>query len=167
MLQLTLVRHAKAAPEPRPGVDFPRQLDGRGRREAAEMAERAQALGLRPDCLYASPAARTLETAEAFARALDIPRDRQFYDDRLYLADRDALLEVLRETAETCAHALLVGHNPGLSRLATGLADGEADDELPTGAMVGFRLACRHWARIDWHCGERVLLEIPRQIEER
>ena len=161
MLQLTLVRHAKAAPAARPGADFPRQLDARGRREAASMALRAQQLGLRPDFLFASPAARTLETAEAFARALAIAPARRNFDERLYLADRDTLLELVRTAPRDCRHAMLVGHNPGISRLAAGLAGDEDTAELPTAGLYGVGFDGQSWRDIGWHSGVATLLEVP------
>lgn len=159
--QLTIVRHAHAEPHDRDVEDFERKLDKRGRHEAHEMAARARELRLRPDHLIASPADRALETAREFAKALGFPLHRIRHDDRVYLAERTQLVAIVRAAPPDCEHVLIVGHNPGLSRLAAWVADDESLGELPTAALYSARGELDSWQDLSAGSLERVCLETP------
>lgn len=161
MKQIVLVRHAHAAAA-EPGLeDFERRLDKRGRREAEAMARRALELGLVPDHLISSPADRAIATAREFARTLGFPLPRIRHDDRVYLAEPEQLVAILRAAPSAASRVMLVGHNPGLSQLAEWLA-GDAVGHLPTAAVYAMRSRSGAWP--DLHAGafERTHYEYPR-----
>lgn len=143
--RLTIVRHAHAEPHGRELEDFERRLDKRGRREALAIAERARKLGLLPDHLISSPADRARETAHELAKSLDFPLHRIRHDDRVYLAEQEQLVAILRAVPPAAEHVLIVGHNPGLSRLAAWIADDTTFGELPTAALVSLRGELDRW----------------------
>jgi len=121
MRQLWLLRHAEAEALRAPLTDFERALTARGRAQALAAAERLLQLGLCPDLLLASPAARARETATIVARRLQCLQAID-YQPPLYQASAAALLAALQR-CEAGVHAvLLVGHNPGLSDLVQQLA---------------------------------------------
>ncbi|MBS0395544.1 MAG: histidine phosphatase family protein [Proteobacteria bacterium] len=161
MKHLTLVRHAHAEKHDSDIEDFERRLDKRGRREAEAMAELAHALGLHPDHIVTSPSVRTVSTAKEFARALGFPLQRIRHDDRIYLAERSMLVTILRSTPASCRHVLLVGHNPGVSRLARWLTDDEALGDLVPAAVCALRADLDRWADLDAGLFERVALRYP------
>lgn len=148
MKLVTIVRHAHAEKHEADIEDFERRLDKRGRREAEEMAELAHTLTLRPDHIVTSPAVRTVSTAKEFARALNFPLPKIRHDDRLYLAERAMLVGILRAVPTACRHVLLVGHNPGLSRLARWLSGDDEIDELPPAAVCALRGDIDRWADV-------------------
>lgn len=159
--QLTLVRHAHAQPHDRDLEDFERRLDKRGRHEARDIAARARDLGLRPDHLISSPADRAIETARELAKALKFPLHRIRHDDRVYLAEPEQLVAILRAAPPTARHVLLVGHNPGLSRLAAWVTNDESFGELPTAALVSARGKLDRWHDLYAGSLERVCYETP------
>ncbi len=162
MKLVTIVRHAHAEKHEADVEDFERRLDKRGRREAEEMAELAHALGLRPDHIVTSPAVRTVSTAKEFARALGFPLQKIRHDDRIYLADRAALVTILRAVPAACRHVLLVGHNPGLSRLAKWLTDDDSIGDLVPAALCALKgPGVDRWADVDAGLFERVALRSP------
>jgi phosphohistidine phosphatase len=161
MKHVTLVRHAHAEKHEADIEDFERRLDKRGRREAEEMSELAHALGLRPDHIITSPAVRTVSTAKEFARALGFPLQKIRHDDRVYLAERAALVTILRAVPAGCRHVLLVGHNPGVSRLARWLTDDDSIADLAPAALCALKADVAHWADVDGGQFERVALRWP------
>jgi phosphohistidine phosphatase len=161
MKQLTIVRHAHAEKHEADIEDFERRLDKRGRREAEQMAELAHALAIRPDYLLASPAVRAISTAKEFARALGFPLPKIRHDDRIYLAERAALVTILRAVPPSARHVLIVGHNPGLSRLVAWLTDDDAAGELPTAALVTLKGDLERWDELAAGCLARVRLRWP------
>src|ERR1700709_2272329 len=65
MRQLLLLRHAKSSWEEKELPDHERPLNPRGRRAAVAMREAMEGLGLAPDLVLVSTAARTRQTLEA------------------------------------------------------------------------------------------------------
>ena len=120
MKTLTLLRHAKSGWDDSVARDFDRPLNPRGRCAARTVGREMRAQGLAFDSVLASPAVRVVETLEeigsGYGRVLD-PR----FDQRLYLASTDTLLDLIREADDGVASLLLVGHNPGLQSLLTRL----------------------------------------------
>jgi phosphohistidine phosphatase len=161
MKQITIVRHAHAEKHDGDVEDFERRLDKRGRREAEQMAELAHALAVRPDHIVSSPAVRAISTAKEFARSLGFPLKRIRHDDRIYLADRATLVTVLRSTPAACRHVLLVGHNPGVSRLAAWLADDDTLGDLPTASLCTLKGRLDAWAELAEGAFEKTRLRWP------
>jgi phosphohistidine phosphatase len=146
MDRLILLRHAKAESDAPSGDDFDRALAPRGLREAAAMAGRLAALGLRPDLALVSPAMRTRQTWEAVEAT--VPGAEVRLDRSLYNADAAALRRMVREAAEGAGTVLVVGHNPGLQELAVRLLVeaggpagflGKAQRAFPPAAAAVFR----------------------------
>jgi phosphohistidine phosphatase len=161
MKQVILVRHAHAHGL-EPGLeDFERRLDRRGRHEAETMARRAHELGIAPDHLISSPADRAIATAREFAKTLGFPLPRIRHDDRVYLAEPEQLVAILRAAPAGARRVMLVGHNPGLSQLAEWLT-GEEVGHLPTAAVYAAASELARWP--DLHAGafRRVHLDHPR-----
>ena len=61
------------------------------------------------------------------------------FDESLYLAEADRILAVIMSMPADVEHLLVVGHNPGLSELAGGLAPGVAPRDLHTAGALTLR----------------------------
>ena len=121
--QLFILRHAKSDPGTDASADFDRPLAKRGFRDAPRIGHWMKKHDLMPDLILSSPAQRARQTIEAVVDELDTAREQIRFDDRLYLADRDTLLQVVQECPENINSILLVGHNPGLDELLESLTD--------------------------------------------
>ena len=138
MPRLILLRHAKA--EAHRTDDHSRVLAARGQADAA--AARPYLASLAPSLAVVSTATRTRETW-ALADPGGVPA---LFDDRVYDASVADLREVLAERTEECV--VLVGHNPGVERLAWEL---EVNDDTNRGMrtcgigvfeVAGWDLSC-------------------------
>jgi len=147
--------------------DFDRGLNERGRRGARLIGGHIAGHGAGWDALIASPAARVKQTlAEA------LPDLEARYDKRVYLADADTLLEVLRGADEAQA-VLLAGHNPGLQDLLFALVPPDNENELfdeasvkfPTATFAVLELAIGDWADLARDCGKLVHFARPRDLD--
>ena len=148
MKVLSLLRHAKSDWHDPSLTDFERPLNGRGRENARAMGREMRALGLAYDCILASPAARVTETLEGLNEGLGASEIH--YDERIYLASTETLLAIVREAGDQHQSLLLVGHNPGMERLALLLSRGGAlhdqvAEKYPTGALAEIALPIEHW----------------------
>lgn len=160
---LYLLRHAKAEPEA-PGGDSERALSKRGRKDAAAMGA---VLGERrpaPELVLCSPSARTRQTLERVLPALEAA-PRVIYDDGLYLAEAEKLLERLRLLPKETQSVLLVGHNPGLHELGALLAadPGRLAEGFPTAALAALEVTGA-WAALRWHKAELIFYRTPKEL---
>lgn len=120
---LVLVRHAKSdwsGSHP----DRARPLAPRGRRQAPEAGRWIGVNIEHLDLAVVSPAVRAQRTWELVAAELDGSQAERF-EDRVYAASADELLDVVRELPDNLGVVALVGHNPGLEELVL-LLTGEA-----------------------------------------
>lgn len=113
--ELLLLRHAKSDWSVDMD-DFFRPLKKRGRRAAKQVGLWLSMQHLIPDTILSSPAVRALETAQRICRQLHIDESSITCDRRIYEADAQALLTVLKSLHHE-RRVLLVGHNPGLEEL--------------------------------------------------
>jgi phosphohistidine phosphatase len=159
---LVLLRHAKAVPaESMP--DLERPLADRGRADASAAGRYLVAQGIDADLVLCSPSQRTRETwqyaAEAGATATDI-----WYDRRIYNADSDELLDVIREAPAEARTVILVGHAPGLPWLAVEGPSPERDEltqKYPTSGLAVLHLTCR-WSDLSADDADLVSYVVPR-----
>lgn len=150
MKTLTLIRHATSSQDFPLLGDAQRPLSARGRSELPRQAARLAAdLGGEPVAIVASPATRTLVTAQGYAEALGLADDAIRLEPRIYEASSGTLLHLVNTLPETDEHVLLVGHNPGFSDLARVLADDELPfRELPPCGCLSLRFGCDDWASL-------------------
>ena len=168
MKNLTLLRHAKSGWDDPSLTDFQRPLNARGREAARAMGGEMRRLGLVFDCILASPAARVTETLDGVAEAFGplVPR----YDERIYLAPVETLLAIVRAADDACAGLLIVGHNPGMERLAlllgrAGPLRGEIAAKYPTGALAEIGLPIARWRDVTPATGTLRRFLRPRDLE--
>src|SRR5918997_2228925 len=112
MKTLLVLRHAKTQSDA-PAGDHARELTEFGHRNATAMSAYIQNLTGAPDAIITSDATRARQTAEIVMRALDFP-GWLTVEPRIYDADLDTLLTVVRRIPDEVHSALIIGHNPGL-----------------------------------------------------
>ena len=135
MRELILLRHAHAEPATAGQADLDRPLSPEGLAEAEAAGRWLAERKLIPDCVLCSPARRTRETLEAVLAATGYVEQR--LEDTIYDATPGALAALVDSHRDT-GRLLLVGHNPGLERLAALLHSGQSGDYrgMPPGGIV-------------------------------
>ncbi|MGD9711449.1 MAG: histidine phosphatase family protein [Thermomicrobiales bacterium] len=147
MKTLIIMRHAKAEAS-NPEGDHSRNLTARGRADAEVAAKSMRDLGVGPNIITSSTAARALQTADIVAAAFDHrPRESQRPD--LYLAEAERLLLSIHSFDDGLDVAVLIGHNPGLLDLINLLLGPEGDREsLPTSAYAIVETEGSRWTEV-------------------
>jgi phosphohistidine phosphatase len=161
--RLSLVRHANAEQDS-DVRDFERPLSRKGRGEAEEMAKRFLERALVPDLIVASAAVRTRQTAEIFARLLNVPPRLLQAEDSLYLADGDHILASIRAVGPRVGHLMVIGHNPGISAAAISLAPEAINTDLPTCGTLTMSVSCARWDLIDRRGVRDAEREAPKKL---
>jgi len=147
MKTLWIVRHAKSSWD-EPGLaDYDRPLNKRGLRDAPEMGRRLAERGVQPAAIVSSPAVRAAATAHAIAEQLDFEIENIHWDEDIYHASVEELLDVISRFNSAWPSAMLVGHNPGLTDLVNQLAPFEIDN-LPTCGVAELAFSADDWTDV-------------------
>jgi phosphohistidine phosphatase len=150
MHSLYLLRHAKSSWDDETLADHDRPLAPRGVRDARRMGLHLGGLAVQPDLVLCSSSVRTRETLDLIG--LEGDPDVQF-ENGLYAASADAILDRLRRVTEPVQTVLVIGHNPGLQDLTlrldrSGAAWDDVGVKFPTCALAGFELPGT-WSRLE------------------
>lgn len=109
--------------------DFDRQLSEKGRQDVFNQANLFS--DIKFDKALVSSAARTRETAEIVCQAIGLSKSLVMYQKNIYEASLEKILSEVERTENSVDRLLYIGHNPGVSLLATFL----------TGSFFSFRPA--------------------------
>lgn len=177
MKYLTVVRHAKSSWDQPGAADHDRALNERGLRSAPAVAKflsktyfggnGASRLLPSPDLIVSSTALRAMTTAQLMQEALALPKDALVLDSRLYLAEPDLILNVVRHLNEDAAHAMIFGHNPGLNDFVDKMLSRTTIPGLPTCATVIMGLPHEFWGLTDWREAQLIAYVTPKALERR
>jgi phosphohistidine phosphatase len=163
-----LLRHAKSA-WPEGMLDHARPLGPRGLAEAPLAGQWLAEEGLVPDIALVSSAVRTRETWDLVAAELDADIPVRVADS-LYDAAVWDVVVLLRTLPPDVATAIVVGHNPGMERVAMLLDDGSgpaADRarmaaKFPTSGIAVLTLTVDDWRSLDAQSGRLETFHVPR-----
>lgn len=125
MRELILLRHAHADPASTGQADLDRPLSAAGLAEAEAAGKWLKENNLQPDCVLCSPARRTRETLEAVVGVTGFFEHR--LEDKIYDATPGTLIGLVDDRNDI-ERLMIVGHNPGLERLAALLTTGETSE---------------------------------------
>ena len=132
-MELILWRHAEAEVRKPRQPDLERELTGKGRKQARKVADWLRDRLRGHYELLVSPAARTRQTALALSEAFEISED---------LSTDATARRMLKATGWPARQGTLivVGHRPGLNRLASLLMTGrESEWEMKKGSIWWFQ----------------------------
>ncbi len=135
MRELILLRHAHAEAAAPGQADLDRPLSAEGLAEAESAGRWLKNNGWVPDCVLCSPSRRTRETLEAVLGEVGYIDQR--IEPSIYEATPGGLI-ALADAHRDVGRLMLVGHNPGLERLAALLHSGQSGDYrgMPPGGVA-------------------------------
>jgi phosphohistidine phosphatase len=123
-MQLLLLRHAEA--EPDPTNDRTRALTEKGRKQSASIGRFCAGHRIVPEIILTSPLLRAEETAKIVAHELKLPERVHIEEFLRPGMTAERALSVLEKHSEK-ASVMLVGHEPDFSNLAGTLIGGHAE----------------------------------------
>jgi phosphohistidine phosphatase len=174
---LTIIRHAKSSWAESGQPDHERPLNARGRLAAPAVGRflahtyfglgREPARMLPPEMILTSTAARTAATAEALRVAFALPEAKVQLEPKLYLAERQMILRLIRELDENLQHAVLVGHNPGLHEFCDTILSRASIPKMPTCTAVVISLPIAYWGLADFGSATLIGHITPKALERQ
>lgn len=167
MKRLFLLRHAKSSWDDPSLADHDRPLAPRGRRASALIEEHLRSNRVEPALVLCSSARRTRETLEGVRPALGATEVR--FEDGLYEASCEELLQRLRAVPDEVESVLLIGHQPAIQELALQLAvEGSELERLrakfPTAALATLAFSS-DWSELGRESAELVAYVKPKELK--
>ncbi len=150
MKTLYILRHAKSSWEDSDLADFDRPLNERGKTVAPFMGEVMVRHEFEPELILSSPAVRARETAIRAKKAAGLSVEIK-YEEQIYEATPQTLMQVARSIDDEFGSAMIVGHNPGMEgfvRLLTGKME-----SMPTASLAVIDLNIDDWGQTSARTG--------------
>jgi phosphohistidine phosphatase len=133
---LILFRHAKAE-QVLGKPDHERELTHRGVRDARAAGAWMHEHELGPELVLCSSATRTRQTWAAATEGGACGETVEF-SDSIYSGGAETVLRSVRESAGEAQVVLVVGHNPTMAMLASGLSEGDGSSAAHECLAAGF-----------------------------
>lgn len=151
MKKLYLLRHAKAEKESVSQKDFDRKLNQKGVIQANVVGHLIKEREIQIDRIFCSKAQRTSQTLDIILPHIKIEKEKINIQKDLYLAEANYLKNMLQNNLSTENSAMIVGHNFGISELAS-LFTGE-NISLSTCNMAIIEFETNTWEAVDQNTG--------------
>jgi phosphohistidine phosphatase len=166
MKEVIIVRHAKSDWGNETLKDVDRHLNERGYNDAYFTGEWYARNHSAPDLMISSTATRALNTALIFARAMNFKMDNFRLEKKLYEANSETILSIIREQEEgQCL--MLFGHNPGFTNISNELSEEMFFDNVPTCGIVSLAFEAGSWKEITVHKGKLRYYKFPKDFKNR
>jgi phosphohistidine phosphatase len=159
MKKLYIVRHTQKEDINSNTDDYDRELSKEGIESANAIAQLIANKNEKIDLIVASPAIRTRTTAEIIAKEINY-RKAVMYNEVLYMAFVNELLETITYTFDTVNTMVLVGHNPSLTALAVTLVGFKEKFEM--GAIMEIEFDCDTWIEVSKENAKLISYEIAK-----
>ena len=145
MKTLLILRHAKSSWKHPGRADHDRPLNARGHRDAPRVGLLLRREALTPDLIISSTAERARSTAARVADGSGCGSPVELAR-QLYLAEPEAIVDVVRSLGGEALRVLVVGHNPGLEELLAGLTG--RSEVLRTASLAQVELPIAEWGQL-------------------
>jgi phosphohistidine phosphatase len=167
MKTVYILRHGKAE-DSNPHGDKARNISDKGRQDLQSLLPMLESLPIPADIVLCSTADRTRQTLDILERCHLLEESELYYEDKMYNAHAETLLELLHGLPEDFNSVLFIGHNPGLQEFAMALL-GTGDDidvanlsqTLPTSGFVSLCFGEQTWPDIAVSSGHLELFRAP------
>ncbi len=147
------MRHGKAIKEVASGLDYDRGLEGRGKTDAAEVIQALSKTKFIPEIIIASPAKRTLKTAEIALSELKLKKNKLLFESSIYEAQIKDLMHVIRELDDNYNTVLLIGHNPSITSIVGHLTPNFIE-HTPTSGLSVISIKVETWQLVQQQNGK-------------
>lgn len=168
MKKVYLIRHAKSSWSNPDSVDFERELNDRGVKDAKVVSDALHERVDSIDIILTSTARRAIQTKEILFKKSD---RKTFYkevvkDDDLYHASSKKILRAISNLSNQHSSVAIIGHNPGLTELANSFSNVTIDN-LPTTGVLAVEFEIEKWEKVLKKTGNLLFFEYPKRLKSK
>ncbi|WP_124981289.1 SixA phosphatase family protein [Nonlabens xiamenensis] len=147
MKRLIVIRHGKSSWE-LDVRDHDRVLAQRGIDDGHLIGEHLSTMGLVPDLIWSSTAARALQTATLVTEYLDYQLSKLRLNRSLYTFDAHSLASVVRSCDDDVNTLMIFSHNHGITEMVNAMGS-ERFDNVPTTGVVVLEFSVDQWSAVE------------------
>ncbi len=167
MKTLYIIRHAKSSWADPDQPDADRPLNDRGKQDSPRMGKRLKEKQIQPDLLLSSTAKRAYSTAKRIGEVIGYSKDHIQTDRKLYHANEEQILDVVKSVKDKYSTIIIFGHNPGLTDFVNTITQESIDiDNVPTCGIVALSFDVDQWKNISWGEGKFIFFDYPKSRED-
>lgn len=144
------MRHGKSTWDYEHVSDIDRPLKESGIANSLMIAQKLKEKNLLPQLILSSHAVRALHTATIVARQLGCSEAYIRINPLIYSSETNELLQLIKDTDDSCKTLFIFGHNPTFTMLAN-LFLRDPIAELPTSGTVILGFNSQSWKEISAH----------------
>ena len=159
MKTIHFLRHAKSSWDDFELRDYDRPLSTRGIQDADLMGNYFRSKKIKLDLVISSPSKRTTETLEHF---FQFERPKVQFEESIYHATLDEILDVIFSVPEDTESIMLVGHNPSMHEITEYLGN-KFINKYPTCCLTALTID-RSWNELSQGCGNLDFLKKPSEL---
>ena len=159
MKTIHFLRHAKSSWDDFELRDYDRPLSTRGIQDADLMGNYFRSKKIKLDLVISSPSKRTTETLEHF---FQFERPKVQFEESIYHATLDEILDVIFSVPEDTESIMLVGHNPSMHEITEYLGN-KFINKYPTCCLAALSID-RCWNELSQGCGNLDFLKKPSEL---
>lgn len=164
MLTLFLIRHAKSSWED-PGLsDKDRPLNKRGKKDAPLMGSILRDKNESASLIISSPAKRAYDTAKIIAEETGYKAGKIEKDDKLYMADINDFISVIKKAHNSYTCIMLFSHNYGITDFANFIGDLKIEN-IPTCGIVKIKFKTDNWKNVTDLKGKTEFFIFPKMFK--
>ncbi|MEQ1553596.1 MAG: histidine phosphatase family protein [Ferruginibacter sp.] len=164
MKTLLLIRHAKSSWATIGQLDFDRNLNERGLKDANAMAKRLLQHNFAVSKFISSPAKRTSTTCSIFANAYNSKKEDIIFVEKLYNAPEYVFAEIVQNLVEGDNVVAIFAHNPGITNFVNKLCKNVQIDNMPTCGIFAVQAAVKTWKEFITAEKDFLFFKYPKEV---
>lgn len=126
------------------------------------MAKILKKQNIKPDVILSSSAVRAYDYAKVIAEEFGIRKNQIEVTKKLYMADEEDMLDIIRSLKKSNQTVFLIGHNPDLTDFANSLTN-ERIDNIPTSGIFAVEFDAESWKDADFGKGKFISFDYPKK----
>ena len=159
MKTIYFLRHAKSSWDDFELKDFDRPLSTRGIQDADLMGNYFRSKKIKLDLVLSSPSKRTKETLKHF---FHFEKPKVQFEESIYHASLDQVLDVIFSVPESTRSIMLVGHNPSMHEITEYLSN-KFINKYPTCCLASLTIDT-DWNKAARGCADINFLKKPSEL---
>ena len=141
--------------------DFDRSLNKRGIANGEFMSDLLSKRIKSVDAFFSSSSKRTILTSKFFINKINVNKERIYYDENLYHASSNYLIEFISSLKNSFSKVVIVGHNPGFTDISNYFL-GNMFYNIPTCGIVIIDFELNDWKNISQKNGKLFYKMFPK-----
>ncbi len=161
---ILMMRHAKSSWSNPHLRDYDRPLNHRGKNDAPKMGTYLKELGIIPERIVSSPAARARATILHVLDSMGLPHDLVEWDESLYFTGAKSYVDAIKKTDHELESVMTIGHNPMTDEAISLLSKTPFYKHIATATIACLEVSLTSWKDLEFGTCDLKWITTPKEI---